>query len=139
MILTLNFSHLVEYDTNLLGITLHVSLKVSDRFVNLPVKIDTGSSECVFAGNIAKELGIDLESGQVIYISTATGTFKTYRHPVTLSVLNYEFDIYAYFSEDEYFSRNVLGRHGFLDRIVLGLVDYEGKLFLNHYNDSAFE
>ncbi len=41
----------------------------------------------------------------------------------------------ACFAEDENFNRNVLGRHGFLDRTVLGLVDYEGKLYLNQYGE----
>ena len=35
------------------------------------------------------------------------------------------------FAEDENFSRNVLGRQGRLDRVRLGLVDYEGKLCLS--------
>jgi hypothetical protein len=33
----------------------------------------------------------------------------------------------------EHFDRNVLGRHGWLDRVVL-LIDYEGKLPLSRYH-----
>jgi|KBSSwiStaDraftv2_1062776.scaffolds.fasta_scaffold143406_2 hypothetical protein len=28
---------------------------------------------------------------------------------------------------------NVLGRHGFIEQMSLGLVDYEGKLYLDRY------
>lgn len=130
---SLDFAHLVEYDVGLSGISLDVSLKLGNRSTQFSTKIDTGSGECIFARSIAEELGIEVESVQDFRISAATGTFVTYRHPVMLSVVDYEFDVYAYFAGDENFNRNVLGRHGFLDRVVLGLVDYEGKLFLNRY------
>jgi hypothetical protein len=39
------------------------------------------------------------------------------------------------FAEDEAFQRNVLGRRGFLEQVILGLVDYEGKLYLSDYNE----
>jgi hypothetical protein len=41
----------------------------------------------------------------------------------------------VYFAADAAFSRNVLGRQGWIDRIRLGLVDYEGKLYLSDYSD----
>jgi len=31
---------------------------------------------------------------------------------------------------DEDIDRNVLGRYGWLDRVTLGLIDYEGKRYL---------
>jgi len=39
----------------------------------------------------------------------------------------------AFFPADEEIRRNVLGRFGWLDRVVLGLVDYDGKLYLSRY------
>ncbi len=133
MAYSLDFSHLIEYDAGLLGITFEISLNFGGSSTTVLTKIDTGSSECVFTRRVAEKIGIEAESGEEIRISTATGTFIAYRHPVLLFVKDYVFDIYAYFAADENFNRNVLGRHGFLDRIVLGLVDYEGKLFLNRY------
>jgi hypothetical protein len=40
----------------------------------------------------------------------------------------------VYFAKDESFTRNVLGRQGWLDRVKLGLIDYEGRLFLSKYD-----
>jgi hypothetical protein len=59
-----------------------------------------------------------------------------YLHEVTLSVLGFELDALVGFAEDEMFQRNVLGRRGFLDQTVVGLVDYEGLFYLRRYNDT---
>jgi hypothetical protein len=65
--------------------------------------------------------------------STATGTFVAYGHEVTLKVADFEFNTVAFFAVDAEVKRNVLGRFGWLDRVVLGLVDYDGKLYLSRY------
>lgn len=39
----------------------------------------------------------------------------------------------VYFAESDYFDPNVLGRIGWLDRVKLGLIEQEGKLFLSEY------
>jgi hypothetical protein len=41
----------------------------------------------------------------------------------------------VYFAADDSFKRDVLGRHGFLDRMLIGLDDYAGKLYLRRNND----
>ncbi len=57
--------------------------------------------------------------------------FKT---EISLSVLEIETYTTVYFAKEESFTRNVLGRGGWLDRVKLGLIDYEGKLFLSEYD-----
>jgi hypothetical protein len=49
--------------------------------------------------------------------------------------LEIEFHTRVYFAESEYFTRSVLGRKGWLDRVKLGLIDYEGKLLLSAYGE----
>ena len=58
-----------------------------------------------------------------------------YGHEVTLSVADFEFDTVVFFASDAEITRNVLGRFGWLDRVVLGLVDYEGRLYLSRYDE----
>jgi len=53
---------------------------------------------------------------------------------LTLNVLGIETVATVCFAKEESFTRNVLGRQGWLDRVKLGLIDYEGKLFLSEYN-----
>lgn len=74
---------------------------------------------------MARRLGFSIESGLLQPISTVTGRFITYGHQITLSVAGFEFDSMIYFAVDPSVTRNVLGRHGWLDRVVLGIVDYE--------------
>jgi hypothetical protein len=68
---------------------------------------------------------------------TVAGDFLTYAHEVNLVVLGIETTTTVYFAADESFSRNVLGRQGWLDRVRLGLVDYDGTLYLSAYDDPS--
>ena len=128
---TLNFAHLVNYDAGLTGIPIVIKLGVIGSSAEVTAKLDTGATDCIFARRFGEQLGFDIEAGEPVRIGTATGSFLTFRHYVTLSVLDYEFDVGACFAADEHFNRNVLGRFGFLDRVLLGLNDYEGQLYLN--------
>lgn len=135
MSFTLNFSRFVEYDAGQPGISLEVTLSLINVNVTFPAKVDTGSTDCIFRRYFGEGLGLNIEDGEFVRKGTATGEFDTYRHFVTLRVLDLEFDAGVCFIADENINRNVLGRHGFLDRVKLGLVDYEGKLFLSSYNE----
>lgn len=48
-------------------------------------------------------------------------------------VKGFDFDAMVYFPADDFINRNVPGRHGFINRVQLGLIDYEGKLFLSRF------
>ncbi|MBC7795792.1 MAG: hypothetical protein H7Z37_02840 [Pyrinomonadaceae bacterium] len=54
MIHTLDFSHLVEYDAGLPGISLDVKISVGDDSAEFTAKIDTGATDCVFARRYAE-------------------------------------------------------------------------------------
>jgi hypothetical protein len=59
---------------------------------------------------------------------------KAYGHDITLQALGFQFDLTAYFTEMFAFGRNVLGRFGWMQQEKLGLVDYEGKLYVGRYD-----
>jgi len=48
--------------------------------------------------------------------------------------LDYEFVTTVFFADLPGFFRNVLGRHGWLERIRLGLVDYDGEIYASRYD-----
>ena len=129
----LSFERLIAYDPGEAGITVDVALSFFDERVTFTAKVDTGASYCIFERRHGEALGLDIESGLLQPISTATGRFITYGHEVTLVMAGFAFDSMVYFAADVGFTRNVLGRHGWLDRVVLGIVDYEGKLLLSPY------
>lgn len=131
----LNFSQVAEYDSGESGINVKASLRLDQEPIDFAAKVDTGSTNCIFTRKIGERLGLKIEDGLPKWIGTATGKFLTYEHDVTLSVLGFDFDILACFAEDEQFEKNILGRYGFLMQVKIGLVDYEGKLYLSHYLD----
>ena len=113
------------------AITLPITL-ISDLsiYVDLLAKMDTGSTFCIFERRYADLLKLNLTAGIPQKVSTAMGTFQSYGHDVALSVFDFEWQAIVYFAEPESFSLNVLGRVGFLDRVRLGILDYEELLYL---------
>jgi len=131
----LEFERVVSYDPGQPGITLPAHLKLKEQMVAVQVKVDTGASCCIFERSLGEALGFFIETGLRQVFGTATGTFVAYGHEVTLSVADFEFNTIAFFPSDGEIRRNVLGRFGWLDRVVLGLVDYDGKLYLTPYTE----
>lgn len=131
----LNFEKFVNYDASESGITINTTLKFTDRSVSFPAKIDTGSSFCIFERKFGEALGLKIEDGLFQKVGTATGTFVVFGFRLALQVEDLEFDSMVYFAEDDNLQRNVLGRYGWLELIKIGLIDYEGKLYLSRYSE----
>lgn len=132
-------AEIVEFDKTYfyniydVGISVSIQLFYADKEVEFDAKIDTGSTYCIFQRLHGELLGLEIENGIPVEIGTATGSFRAFGHEVTLTVLGIETVSTVYFAESEYFDRNVLGRIGWLDRVKLGLIEQEGKLFLSEY------
>ena len=77
---------------------------------------------------------MEIEAGEPQRISTTVGSFLTFGHWVNLTVEGLQFDSIVFFAADESHKRNVLGRNGWLDRVVIGINDYDGKLYLSRYD-----
>lgn len=131
----LSFASLLNYDPGQSGISVEVALRLGRDELRCDAKVDTGSTFCIFARKVGEDLGCEIEAGLKRLVSTVTGTFTVYLHQVILSVAGFELDALVGFAADGTFQRNVLGRHGFLEQMVLGIVDYEGQLYLSHYNN----
>lgn len=134
MAFQLSFDNLLEYDLSEEGVGLDVEIEFGGANINLHAKIDTGATYSIFERRFAQELGLNLNDGMRQLFATATGVFYGFGFRVNLKTADLEFDSMVFFAEDENFRKNVLGRIGWLDKIVLGLIDYEGKLFLSRYS-----
>lgn len=124
-----------SYDTGRAGIEIPIRLRSGSMEKRCDVKVDTGATHCIFERKQGERLGLDIERGVPEHFSTAAGGFLAYGHEVTLIVLGIETSATVYFAADPHFTRNVLGRAGWLDRVRLGLVDYDGRLYLSAYDD----
>ena len=125
------------YDSKLEGITLEVLLTVGlGKPARLRAKVDTGASDCVFERQYADLLGLSVEQGDRRVFSTAAGRFLAFGHEVSVEVLGHEVVSLVYFFADEAVEKNVLGRRGWLDRVRLGIVDYESTLYLSAHHEA---
>ena len=116
------------------GISIPVTLRHGQDKVTFPADVDTGSTFCIFKRGHAETLGLSVESGEPTRFKTVTGSFDAYGHMLTLETLGYSFEVTVYFAAHESFTRNVLGRRGWLDHVRLGLIEYESKLYLSRYS-----
>jgi hypothetical protein len=123
------------YNTQETGIVVPTELWLGTASVRIRAKVDTGSAFCIFERLHGENLGLDIETGIPLRMITATGGFLAFGHMVDLSVLGIITGTTVYFAEEESFYLNILGRQGWLDRVKLGLIDYEGKLLLSGYGD----
>lgn len=107
----------------------------TDRSIRLAAYVDTGAAECIFEREYGEALGVELRSGMLKRFSTASGGMLTaYGHNVRLSTLGHSVDTLVFFADDAQLRRNVLGRHGWLNRLRIGIVHYDSKLYVNEYD-----
>ncbi len=61
---TLTFNEQINYSDNEQGINFDVALSTDDsNFVSVTVKLDTGSTFCIFQRKYAEALGLEVEKG----------------------------------------------------------------------------
>ena len=130
---TLNFEKLAFYDAGKVGISIDVRIELGGLSAEFSAKLDTGATACVFNRAYGEQIGIEIEKGEPQSFSTATDSFSAFGHYVTLIAADFEFYPQVFFAESENINHNVLGRHGWLDRVIVGINDYDGKLYLSRY------
>ncbi len=112
-----------------------VILTVGNKTVDCRAKVDTGAEHCLFQRELAEGLELDLESGEFMKMNTLGGPIPTYGHQVVMQTLGMTFDVMVYFAEDYGISRNLLGKHGWLEQVRIGLIDHDEILYVSPYNE----
>ena len=130
----LRFQRNYTYPLHQAGIEIPVSLRSGNLVADVTAKLDIGAEVCLFERNVAILLDLEIEKGQPIWLNTLTGSFLAYAHEVTLRVLGLDFVLMVYFAANESIDRNLLGRN-WVRLTRLGVVDYDGKLFVSAYDD----
>lgn len=115
------------------GIVVDVVLQAT-RPTRVLAHIDTGAANCLFRSEYAELIGLNLTDGVPMRFSPAGGgSIDAYGHTVNLTVLGHSVESLVYFTDRPQFTRNVLGRLGWLHHFKFGLVEYESKLYLSRY------
>jgi hypothetical protein len=131
----LPFDTLHKYDPSDDSIGVPVVLSHGGGSAKTLAKVDTGARYCVFQREHGEALGLEIERGIKVDLGTLKGSFVAYGHNVMLSALGYELDTIVYFTEDYNCPRNVLGRRGWIEQFRIGIVDYDGSLYVSRYDD----
>jgi hypothetical protein len=130
----LKFTRVHDYSSVDEGIVIPVVLRAGANQVPVAASVDTGASFCVFGTEIAEALALDLTSGIRKRFRTANSGFEAYGHEVELIVFGVATQATVYFFADPMIDKNVLGRIGWLDRVRLGLVHHDNKIYLAPYD-----
>jgi predicted aspartyl protease len=113
------------------GITVVVFLSYGDSTVKVTSKLDTGAEYCVFTQDVAKQLGIPLETGLKKTFDTSGGIVETYGHEITISSFGHEYRAFVYFVATPGHRRNLLGRNGWLHHFGVAVFDYDSTLYIS--------
>ena len=113
-------------------ITIPVVLYVGEERADLVASLDTGASYCLFQRKYAEVLGIEVERGVPMSFATANSRFEAFGHEVTIGTLDLEVHSLVFFFADANIVKNVLGRHGWLDRLNVGIVDHDRSSTATH-------
>lgn len=133
----LEFAGRYGYPSQVDGIRIPVTLQVSGKELEILAFVDTGATYCLFQREYADLLGLDLEAGHRLIFSTVAGTVEAFGHTITMEFLGIVLEATVFFFANERIQKNVLGRNGWLNRIRLGLVDYEQQMFLAPYEPNG--
>ena len=88
----------------------------------------------IFGTEVADALGLELASGVRKRFRTANSGFEAYGHEIEITALGVVTHSAVYFFGDPMINKNVLGRTGWLDRVRLGLIHHDSKIFLAPYD-----
>jgi hypothetical protein len=130
----LEFETCNVFDPGVEGISVSVRVSAGDVAIEELAKLDTGSSYCVFRREVGEAIGLDIDAGDPVRIATAAGWFEAYAHGVRLEAAGVELEAVVCFARHPGFPMNVLGRHGWIERVRIGLVDYEGLLYVSPFD-----
>ena len=133
-VIRLEFDRTHSYGSEVDGIAVPIILRSGNASAWLTAKVDTGASHCLFERGQGEILGLDIESGERKVFSTVTGQVETFGHLVQIETLGVVVDSMVYFFANAAITKSVPGRSGWLDRMRLGIIDYDRTLYLAAYD-----
>ena len=83
----LDFTQVRSYANDDGGVALPAILRFDSNIVRVVASVDTGASFCLFAGEIADQLGIDLRTGERKRFRTANSSLETFGHQIEISTM----------------------------------------------------
>lgn len=129
----LAFTEEFRYPDDSSGITIPVRLSHGEKTLAVWAKVDTGGEVCLFSNEIGSRLGLQVEQGILTTLDSLGGPVEAFGHEVVIQTGDLIFESLVYFAKFPNLPRNILGRHGWLRKLRMAVVDYDNLLFLNAY------
>ena len=130
--LSFDYSH--HYVDHPDGLMIPVALQGAQTFHKTFASVDTGASVCLFSREIGEILGLDIERGLHKRLGTLAGGLDAFGHEVGIQTLDIALYSTVYFARDYHLPRNLLGRSGWLNKLRLGLIEYDRLIYLSRYD-----
>ena len=130
---SLDFDADFGYEESGAGILVPIRLIHDGRSVELSARVDTGATDCLFDRFYADILGLP-DAGLERSYRTVTGSFQAFGHEITIETLGLRWSALVFFHAMGNPAHSFIGRQGWLDRVRLGIVHHERRLFLGHNN-----
>jgi hypothetical protein len=109
---------------------IFVALQNGTKNLQTIALIDSGSTYSLFDYQAGVELGIDVRSGRPQRLSSLGGVVLGYAHRIEIEIVEgWRFTTEVLFS-DQPVSRNLLGHHGFLEHVAVGLHGKISRIYL---------
>jgi hypothetical protein len=134
MPIQLTFAEDLRYPDDPSGITIPVLLTHGEKSLRVAAKVDTGAQVCLFAHEVGLRLGLAVEQGTPIVLSSIGGSVDAFGHDVILQAGELAFESRVYFAKYAGLPRNVLGRQGWLRNLRMAVIDYDSVLYLSAYD-----
>lgn len=126
---SLEFDADFGYEENSAGILIPIRLAHNGRSVELSARLDTGAADCLFDRFYADILNLP-DAGVERSYRTVTGSFHAFGHEITIETLGLRWPALVFFHAMGNPAHSFVGRRGWLDRIRLGIVHHDRRLFL---------
>lgn len=101
------------------GVQLPIIRIIIKEKISTLALVDSGASFSIFQGEIASEVGINLEKGKLVKVRGIGGTIKGYQHILPIEVGNLKFKCKIIFSREYKEDFNILGRVNFFEQFEL--------------------
>ena len=99
MAIQLNFTEELRYADDLAGISIPVVLSYGEKSRRVQAKVDTGGEVCFFSHEDGTILGVPIEQGIPITLSSLGGNVEAFGHEVIIQTGDLIFQSLVYFAK----------------------------------------
>lgn len=96
-----------------------VTLSFRKKKADTSALIDSGATISIFQDDLAKDLGIEIESGREIFLGGVGGRIKGYMHRLNTEIAGKKIFLPLVFSHEYLASFNLLGRNAFFEKFLI--------------------